>query len=230
MDLSSLIEADRTLFSCFNGSDSLFLDGLTTTLTSGFTWIPLYMALLYLIIKNNETVAQIFLIVACSALCILLADGMADIIVKPLVGRWRPGNDPVFKYTVDVVNNLRGDDYGFFSAHAANTMSLAVYFCLLVRNRVFQFFMILWSLINCWTRLYLGLHYPGDVLVGLLWGIIAGFIAYLVWHKVYFKISPKLNYISSQYTSTGYSLTDIDVVIAVMVFTFAYAIIRSIII
>jgi undecaprenyl-diphosphatase len=131
---------------------------------------------------------------------------------------------------VDVVNNLRGDDYGFFSAHAANTMSLAVYFCLLVRNRVFQFFMILWSLINCWTRLYLGLHYPGDVLVGLLWGIIAGFIAYLVWHKVYFKISPKLNYISSQYTSTGYSLTDIDVVIAVMVFTFAYAIIRSIII
>lgn len=231
MSINILLEVDRQILGMINGSDSLFLDGVMTTLTSGFTWIPLYLSLFYLIIKNNETMHQIVLIIVCAALCVLLADGLADVILKPLVARWRPTWDPTCKYEMDVVDNIRGESfYGFVSAHAANTFSIAVFFCLLVRNRLLSIFLITWSLLNCWTRMYLGLHYPSDILAGLLVGALIGILMYFVYRYIYNKISPNLNYISSQYTSTGYSLEDINVVETILVATFCYAILRSVII
>lgn len=211
----------------FNGSDSLFMDGLMMTLTAGVTWIPFYLILFYLVVKNNETMAQIFLLVGCSALCILLADGMADGLVKPWVGRPRPSLDPVIKYSVDVVDNFRGTSFSFFSAHAANTFALATFFSLVVRSRLLNVFLFAWSILNCYTRLYLGVHYPSDVLVGIVWGAISGIAAYLVYRHIYRRMNPVVNYVSSQYTPTGYSLTDIDMVITVMVFVVAYAVLKA---
>lgn len=221
MTLESIIEFDQQLLLWFNGSDSLFLDRMSDMLTWGFTWTPLFLALFFLVVKNNETMPQIVLVTCCAGLCILLADGMADGIVKPLVARPRPAMDPYLKYLVDVVDGHRGSGFSFFSAHAANTMSLAVFFSMLVRNRLFTTVMVLWSLLNCWTRLYLGLHYPVDIVCGLLWGIVSGLISYMVYHKFYYKISPKINYISSHYTSSGYSMADIDMVIVVVAGTLA---------
>ena len=83
--------------------------------------------------------------------------------------------------------------------------------------------LVFWSLLNCYTRMYLGLHYPLDILAGLLWGMVAGVLSYLVWWKVYYKISPNIHYISSQYTSSGYSLTDVRSIIMVFVFILVYA-------
>lgn len=221
MTLESIIEFDQQLLLWFNGSDSLFLDRMSDMLTWGFTWTPLFLALFFLVVKNNETMPQIVLVTCCAGLCILLADGMSDGIVKPLVARPRPAMDPYLKYLVDVVDGHRGSGFSFFSAHAANTMSLAVFFSMLVRNRLFTTVMVLWSLLNCWTRLYLGLHYPVDIVCGVLWGIVSGLISYMVYHKFYYKISPKINYISSHYTSSGYSMADIDMVVVVLAGTLA---------
>ena len=129
----------------------------------------------------------------------------------------------MIKYAVKVVDNVRGGDYGFFSAHAAKTFSLAVFFSLLIKDRLLTLTLIFWSLLNCYTRMYLGLHYPLDILAGLLWGMVAGVLSYLVWWKVYYKISPNIHYISSQYTSSGYSLTDVRSIIMVFVFILVYA-------
>lgn len=227
MAMDGLIALDQEMLTWFNGDGSLFLDNLVMLLTSGITWIPLYVVLFVLVMKNNETMSQIMLIVGCAALCILLAGGVADGIVKPLVERPRPSNDPMIKYAVDVAGNYRGSGFSFFSAHSANTMSLAVFFSLLVRDRILTISMLLWSLLNGWTRLYLGVHYPGDVLCGFVWGAIAGCLAYLVFYKVYFKISPKLNYISTQYTHSGYSKDDINMIVAVMVLTLAVTVIGA---
>ena len=106
-------------------------------------------------------------------------------------------------------------------------MSIAVFFSLLVRNRKFMIVMLAWSLLNCWTRMYLGVHYPSDILCGLAWGATVGMFVYLLYKHVYFKISPKLNYVSTQYTATGYSLVDIDVVITLSMFIYCYIIIRG---
>lgn len=229
MDLDTILNIDQQLLLFFNGSDSLFLDGVVSTLTNGLMWIPLYLSLFYLIIKNNETMVQIGLIIGCVALTLLLTDGMADGICKPMIARWRPSNDPILKYSVDIVNNTRGSDYGFFSAHAANTMGLAVFFALLVRSRLLSITMIAWSVIEGWTRMYLGLHYPLDVLTGWTWGAISGLIGYLVCIRFYYRMSPKINYISSQYTRTGYDCADINVVMFIYAASLLYAILKMVI-
>lgn len=230
IDIQSILDLDRNLLLWINGSDSIFFDRWMCLLTSGLTWIPLYIALLYMVVKNNETMSQILLIIGCSCLCVLLADGVADYIVKPLVGRWRPSNDPILKYTVRVVDDMRGSDYGFFSAHAANTFSIALFFCLLVRSKLLSVSLILWSFVNCYTRMYLGLHYPIDILCGILWGGIVGCLSYYIYTKIYKRIAPANNFISTQYTSTGYSTNDVDIVLLVLVATFTYTVIRSIIV
>ena len=100
-----------------------------------------------------------------------------------------------------------------------------MFFSLLMRQRLMTVFLVCWSLINCWTRLYLGVHYPSDILVGLAWGVVVGIAMYFLFLKVYFKISPKLNYVSSHYTSTGYSHDDIDIVLFVMCLVLAYVVV-----
>lgn len=203
MDFEPIIQFDKQLLLALNGSDSLFLDGLAMALTTASTWVPLYVALFYLVLKNNENVRQILLVVACAAACVLLAGTVDDTLVKPLVARWRPTHDPQIGILVDVVDGYRGGKYGFFSAHAANTFSVAVFFCLLVRSRALSVALVAWSLTNCWTRVYLGVHYPGDILCGLLWGGLVGFAVYWAYCRIYVRMKVGKGFISSQYTSTG---------------------------
>lgn len=219
LDIQTFLANDRLVLSWFNGSNSVFLDGWMSALTSGFTWLALYASLLYLVVKNNETMGQIMLVVGCALACVGLADIMADVIVKPLVERWRPSNDPIFKYDVSVVDGYRGTSYGFFSAHAANTFSLALFFCMLVRSRVLSVALVLWSFVNCYTRMYLGLHYPSDIVCGLLWGSVCAIGVYYFYLRVSRRMFGEDNYVSTQYTSTGYRLCDVDIVVFVLVST-----------
>ena len=115
---------------------------------------------------------QIALVVGGALLCIFLADGLVDGIIKPLTERCRPSSDPMFKYTVQVVDNMRLKSFSFCSAHAANTLSIAIFFSLLIRSKLVTWTLLLWSLVNCWTRLYLGVHYPVDILCGLAIGAV----------------------------------------------------------
>lgn len=219
LDIQTFLANDRLVLSWFNGSNSVFLDGWMSALTSGFTWVALYASLFYLVVKNNETMGQIMLVVGCALACVGLADIMADVIVKPLVERWRPSNDPIFKYDVSVVDGYRGTSYGFFSAHAANTFSLALFFCMLVRSRVLSVALVLWSFVNCYTRMYLGLHYPSDIVCGLLWGSVCAIGVYYFYLRVSRRMFGEDNYVSTQYTSTGYRLCDVDIVVFVLVST-----------
>lgn len=227
MDLETILQLDRDLLLALNGSSSLYLDILVRTLTATVTWVPLYVSLFFLVLKNNESFMKILLIIGCAALCLLLAGTVDDAIVKPLVARWRPAHDPQIGAVVDVVNGYRGGRFGFFSAHACNTFSIAIFFSLLVRSRLLTFFLVLWSLVNCWTRLYLGVHFPGDILVGLLWGAAVGVGVYFLYRFCYRRYFGRTGYISAKYTISGYRCEDINIVICVLVFTFIYALLRA---
>lgn len=229
MDFSKIQDMDMQVLSLFNGSDNIMLDQMVQILTSGLTWIPLYVMLFFVVMRNNETMGQIALVVGSAIFCVLFADGLVDGIIKQLAERWRPSNDPTFKYMVQVVDDIRLKGYSFCSAHAANTMSLAVFFSLLVRSKLLTITLVTWSLINCWTRLYLGVHYPSDILCGMIIGIIVGILVYLLYYKIYLRISPKINYISNQYTSTGYDHDDIDKVMVILMFTLIYVVTRGVI-
>lgn len=229
MDFSKIQDMDMQVLSLFNGSDNIMLDQMVQILTSGLTWIPLYVMLFFVVMRNNETMGQIALVVGSAIFCVLFADGLVDGIVKQLAERWRPSNDPTFKYMVQVVDDIRPKGYSFCSAHAANTMSLAVFFSLLIRSKMLTITLVIWSLINCWTRLYLGVHYPSDILCGMIIGIIVGILVYLLYYKIYRRISPKINYISNQYTSTGYDHDDIDKAMVILMLTLVYVVTRSVI-
>ncbi len=182
--METIIHFDKQLLLLLNGSDSVFLDYVVMMLTDGKTWIPLYLALFYVIVKTLRNTREVLFILAAAGVCYLLSGGIDDGIVKPLVARWRPTHDPEIGMLVDTVNGYRGGNYGFFSAHAANTFCIAMFFSLLMRHRLFTIFTVSWSFINCWTRLYLGVHYPGDILVGLCWGGLVGWGVYHLYCRV----------------------------------------------
>lgn len=227
MDFTSITQFDLTLIPILGGPHSVFFDAMSQVLTNGWTWIALYLTLLFIVIKNNETMAQILLVVLSVAVCMLFADGLPDGIIKPMVMRLRPINDPAVRPLLHIVSGVSNSNYSFFSAHAANTFSICVFFSLLVRNLRMTIALVLWSLTNCWTRIYLGMHYPSDIFVGLLWGFIVGELTYVGYMHFYHKVSPRLHFISSQYTRTGYALSDVNLVINVLLLTIIYAVIRS---
>jgi undecaprenyl-diphosphatase len=230
MNMESIIEFDKQLLLALNGSESLYYDGVMRILTNALTWIPLYLSLFFVILKNNENVQKILIILGCAGLCLLFAGTVDDVIVKPLVARWRPTHDPQIGLMVDIVDGYRGGRYGFFSAHAANTFSIAVFFSLLVRSRLLWVALMAYSLLNCWTRLYLGVHYPIDILVGLTWGAIVGSCVYLVYGRVVKPVSFGMTYTSTHYTSTGYLTDDAVIPVSVFLMTLLYAFIRAAII
>ena len=215
---------DREALLAVNGSDSLFLDAVVHVLTTATPWIPLYLSLFYLVVRNNNTVKRIVIIVGCAGLCILFAGAVDDLIVKPTVARWRPTHDPVIGTLVDVVDGYRGGKYGFFSAHACNTFSITIFFSWLVRSNVLSFTLILWSLVNCWTRLYLGVHFPGDILVGLTWGFIVGTSVYFFYLRVTRHMRAEGRcHISIDYTDGGFERPSCDIPVSIFYFTLVTA-------
>lgn len=226
MNYSTLYAADKTLLMVFNGSHCPFVDRLAVTLTCGYMWIPLYIALLLLVINNHKTVAQISLVIGMALLAIVLSEGMADLIVKPLVARLRPIHDTLMQDSVQVVNYYLAEGYSFFSAHASNTMAVAVFFSLLVKDRLFACTLITWALVNCWTRLYLGVHYPSDIIVGVVWSSVSGLFAYTIYNKV--KDTRRLSVSDNAATTDmAYRRSDINRVICVMALLVIFAIIYS---
>ena len=227
MDFQPIIDFDKQLLLLLNGSESLFLDSLVVTLTNAWTWVPLYISLLVVVIKNSESALKVLLIMGSAGLCVLFAGTIDDTIVKPFVGRWRPTRDPEIGLLVDIVDGYRGGNYGFFSAHAANTFSIAIFFCWLIRSRLLSIALVLWSFTNCWTRLYLGVHFPGDILVGLCWGALVGTGVYFLYRHFSARFVWTTSYTSLAYTKTGFNRNDSDIPVCVLVFTLIYAVLRA---
>ena len=224
MDFSFFEVFDQTVLEMMGSFGNLFVDTFAQLMTNGWTWVPLYVFLFVVVIKNNESMAQIGLIIASALLCVLFSGVLSDLLVKPMTMRLRPLNDPALTSIITTVEELENSSYSFFSSHAANTFSLAIFFSLLIGNRWFTMVIVAWSLINCWTRIYLYMHFPSDVLVGLLWGGTVGAIVYFFTKILFTRLTSNLHFISSQYTRTGYALTDVSAIIKMVFGTIIVAI------
>lgn len=228
MDIQQLIEADKTLLLELNGSHSLFWDGFMWIVTSTSTWIPAGAVLLYIIFKNKK-IGHAFTILLMIALVITLADQIASGICKPYFCRFRPTQDPEIMYLVHTVNGYRGGLYGFISSHAANTFAVAVFMSLLFRYWGATVMMFLWAIIPSFSRIYLGVHYPGDILFGALEGCIVGAAIYMGYAYLARRFFDQPQYISDQYTSTGYTIFDIQLLFITLLLTYLYAIVAGMI-
>lgn len=229
MDIQQLIDFDKMLLLQLNGSNSLFWDGFMYIVTKTNTWIPAAIALLYVIFKNNN-LKRGATIVCLIALVIVLADQTASGICKPLFERFRPTKVPEFMNMVDIVNNYRaGGMYGFISSHAANTFAVAMFISLLVKNSRMTFMMFMWALIPTYSRVYLGVHYPGDVFFGMIDGMLCGALVYFLYIFAVKKLALKHRFISTQYTDSGCDVQSVNVVVLVLLLTYLYAVIYGMI-
>ena len=227
MNIDWLINTDKDLLLQLNGSDSLFWDYLMTGITSTVAWIPVAVALLYVIIKNN-TLRETGLVILFIGLTILLADQFTSSFCKPFFARFRPAQDPTIMYLVDVVDGYRGGRYGFVSSHAANTFGLAILVSLLIKNKWMTTSLMTWAILCSYSRIYLGVHYPGDIICGMIIGLIIGVMCYAMLTFILRKISSIRRNISNQYTSTGYAIADLNVFQTILYATYLVLIIRAV--
>lgn len=220
MDINQL---DHTLTLLINGSDNIFWDNVMYTVTNTFSWSMVIVALLVIIFKNNS-IKNTLIILLTIALLIFVADRICSGLVKPMVARWRPAQDPQLMYMVDVVRGYRGGRFGFFSGHACNTMCMAVFLSMLFRSAKVTLVLIFWSLTTTFTRLYLGVHYLGDVCVGWCVGVILGLLFYYLMRR-FQRGDNRRSYISEQFTSTGYLKSDMDSFLTIIFFNYVCVII-----
>ena len=226
MDIQQLIGFDQELLLKLNGSNSLFWDGFMWLSTNMLTWIPFAVVLLYVIFKNNK-IKEALIIIALLGVVIALADQISSGICKPLFARFRPTQDPELMYQIDIVNGYRGGTYGFISSHAANTFGVAVFLTLIFKSGSLAIILFIWAILNAFSRIYLGVHYPGDILFGTLVGVGAGILIYIIYRKLQNTLLKQANFISNQYTSSGYLISDIRLIKTVFYLTLFYVMVRE---
>lgn len=176
--LDYLQDIDTEALLAVNGWHDIFQDALWWLVTAKWSSLLLVIALVWVLLHQNRRHAV--LVLAMAMLAVFLADQVASGIIKQLVERLRPTHDPALENMVHVVNGYRGGMYGFVSSHAANFFAFSTLISLVMRHRLVALALYGWSLLQCYSRMYLGVHYPGDILGGILVGMCAGWIAWMV--------------------------------------------------
>jgi undecaprenyl-diphosphatase len=175
--IESLQELDKKVFLYLNGLHTPWLDPIIFYATDTYIWIPVYLFLLYMILREyrNDSWAPL----AGILITILLADRITSGLMKPFFERLRPSRDPSLQGMVHIVNGYVGGMFGFASSHAANTFGLATFLWLLFRHsKKWISILFLWAVTVAYTRIYLGVHYPGDIIIGMLIGFLAALCGY----------------------------------------------------
>jgi undecaprenyl-diphosphatase len=189
-----LVRLDQQLLLYLNSINSPFWDEVMYAISGKLIWIPLYLAILiFLGIKYKRKFIVIFLFII---LGITVADQTSVHLFKNVFQRLRPCHEPALEGLVHLVKGECGGLYGFVSSHATNSFYVALFSLLFIRKRWFTVMIISWALIVGYSRIYLGVHYPGDVLCGSMLGALVGWSIYSLYvftdkkvliKSVYFK-------------------------------------------
>ncbi len=178
--LKYLVDVDTQIFLDINACHNAFWDVFMPLYSSKYVWAFFYLSLLYLIARNYSW--RITLLWLCATILVItISDQVTASLIRPWVARLRPSNlqNPISD-VVHVVNGYRGGNYSFPSAHAANSWGLAMFITMLFRHRWLSLALILWALVTCCSRLYLGVHYFGDLLIGMMIGCAGACLVYFL--------------------------------------------------
>jgi undecaprenyl-diphosphatase len=190
-----LEQLDQQLFLFLNSLNSPFWDKVMYAISGKIIWIPLYLAILIWIgykYKKKFPVIVVFIILAAT-----LADQGSVQLFKNMFHRLRPCHEPALQGLVHLVNNECGGLYGFVSSHAANSFNVAMLSLMFIKKRWYTVSIILWAVIVGYSRIYLGVHYPGDVICGSLLGVLIGWGVYKLYEITDRKILSKIKYFST---------------------------------
>lgn len=171
--LEQLYEYDRSLFLFLNRLSGDSLDTFWVVTTQIYTWIPLFLFMLYLVFKHYNTKQAVQITVA--VLLTLLFTLLFTELVKEWFARIRPNNETTFNTLIKILQTP--GDYSFFSGHASNSFAVSTIFYLVLRHKVkYLKFIFLWPVLFCLSRIFVGVHYPSDILVGSVTGVFIGIV------------------------------------------------------
>ena len=148
------------------------------------SWIPLYLVLLFFAYKKTENIKVFFIFIVSIAVLIIFADQSSVHLFKNIFERLRPCHCEQIRNSIHIVNNHCGGQFGFVSSHATNTFALAVFMSLFFKNKTVSLLLVLWAVIVAYSRVYLGVHYFGDVVGGSVLGTIIAYIMYFSFKKI----------------------------------------------
>ena len=181
--LEKELQFERNLFFFLNGSGSTFWDNFFYICTYPGTWVVFYICLLWVVVYKKDW-KEIVCILVAVFLLIMFTDQISSGFFKPVFHRFRPTHHPDFMNQVKTVFNDRGGYYGFISGHAANSFGLATFIALVFRNKLFTFTIYLYALLVSYSRIYMGVHFISDVVVGAIVGILIAGIIYMIYKWV----------------------------------------------
>ncbi len=212
------MDIDAEALLAVNGLHDLFQDAFWWMVSAKWSSLLLVLSLLWILLHKNRRHA--LLVIAMLAVAVLVADQVSSGLIKHLVERLRPTHDPSLENAVHVINGYRGGLYGFVSSHAANFFAIATLVSFIMRHRLVAIALYGWALVQCYSRMYLGVHYPGDILGGIVVGLLAGWLVWCLmrWIQHRFRI-PEGHYTRSDATMmiTAVGVTVVGLIVAALV-------------
>lgn len=170
------IDIDSQLFLFLNGLHADWLDPIMIAITKMWVWLPIYLFLVYLTIKQyGKRCWMIFLAVGLVVLC---SDQLSAHVCKPVFQRLRPCYNIDFQELIYLPKGMAGGHYGFVSSHAANTFAIGTFLTAALRKNTkwIGWLLFMWAFLSSYSRIYIGYHYPADILCGAVLGILIGLI------------------------------------------------------
>lgn len=209
---------DTKVFLELNQMHAPFWDYFMSAFSGKVIWVPMYATVAYLMFKNlSWKVALSFLIAI--ALIIALSDMTCAKVIRPFAERLRPANieNPI-SHMVHIVENYRGGAYGFPSCHAANSFAFVTFLAMIIKNRLLLAFAFSWAVVNCYSRIYLGVHYTGDIIVGALVGSIIAWLVVTATRKI---VTEKFEYNQPEYQHAGvFPIVQVLIIVGIAVYSF----------
>lgn len=185
--MEEIIQEDQKIFLFLNNLGDSRFDQFWMLISSTWIWVPLYIIFFYFLFKNYKLRSLVFILIFVG-IGVTVSDQLAGVF-KHGVERLRPCHDPGLEHVMRIVKC--GGQFGFYSSHASNTFFLATYLTILLGRQLrwFPYVLFVWAVVVSYSRIYLGVHFPGDILVGAFAGSVLGIIFGMLAKKVIVKQS-----------------------------------------